>query len=159
MSLKRASMTIALIRGVKRMIGQPPASGLNSAGHRTTPIEVSAAILNKLARDASSYLGFHVKNVVITVPAHFGDRERNATKVAAEMAGLHVLQVMNEPSAAALLYSVGKEAAPGTVLVFDLGGGTFDVTVLQQEKAEARVLARHHLVLCVERRTLPRKNS
>jgi molecular chaperone DnaK len=137
----RAAMTTDLIRGVKRMIGQPPAGGLNSGGQRTTPIEVSAAILGKLARDASSYLGFHVKDAVITVPAHFGDRERNATKVAAEMAGLHVLQVMNEPSAAALTYSVGKEVTPGNALVFDLGGGTFDVTVLRQEKTEARVLA------------------
>ncbi len=139
--VERDKMTKALIRGVKRMIGQPLNGELTSGGHRTTPIEVSAAILAKLARDASAYLGFAVSDAVITVPAHFGDAERNATKMAAEMAGLHVLQIMNEPSAAALTYSYGKKVEPGTALVFDLGGGTFDATLLQSDETGARVLA------------------
>src|SRR5438876_6470431 len=89
---ERVRLAAALIRGVKRMVGNPPLGGLISNGHRTTPVEVSAAILAKLARDGSARLGFAVQDAVITVPAHFGDRERNATKEAAEIAGLHVLQ-------------------------------------------------------------------
>jgi len=81
---ERERLAAALIRGVKRMVGNPPLGGLISNGHRTTPVEVSAAILAKLARDASVRLGFAVRDAVITVPAHFGDRERTATKEAAE---------------------------------------------------------------------------
>ncbi len=131
----------SLIRGVKRMIGKPPQGGLFSNGHRTDPVEVSAAILAKLARDASTHLGFPVRAAVITVPAHFVDQERSATKAAAERAGLRVLQIINEPSAAALTYTHGQTAQAGTALVFDLGGGTFDATVLQLGEHEARVLA------------------
>lgn len=131
----------SLIRGVKRMIGKPPEGGLFSNGHRTDPIEVSAAILAKLAHDATAYLGVPVQDAVITVPAHFVDQERSATKAAAEKAGLRVLQIINEPSAAALTYTHGQEAKSGTALVFDLGGGTFDATVLELGGHEARVLA------------------
>ncbi|GCF07723.1 Hsp70 family protein [Dictyobacter arantiisoli] len=139
---QREPLTASLVRGVKRMIGQPPDGGLLTGGFRTTPVAVSAAILAKLARDASTQLGFPVSQAVITVPAHFGDGERSATKAAAEMAGLQVLQMMNEPSAAALAYSHGKAVQPGVALVFDLGGGTFDATVLQHdEQGNARVLA------------------
>ncbi|HLG64598.1 MAG TPA: Hsp70 family protein [Ktedonosporobacter sp.] len=138
---ERDRQAAALIRAVKRMIGNPPVGGLISNGHRTSPAEVSAAVLAKLARDASTHLGFKVQDAVITVPAHFGDRERSATKAAAELAGLRVLRMMNEPSAAALVYSIDKQATPGTVLVFDLGGGTFDATILQLEEKESRVLA------------------
>src|SRR5713226_595759 len=76
--VERERLAAALIRGVKRMVGNPPTGGLISNGHRTTPVEVSAAILAKLARDASARLSFAVRDAVITVPAHFGDRERNA---------------------------------------------------------------------------------
>lgn len=138
---RREQLAASFIRGVKRMMGNPPKGGLISNGHRTTPIEVSAAILAKLARDASAYLGFKVQDAVITVPAHFGDRERSDTKTAAEMAGLRVLQMINEPSAAALTYTRGQQAEPGVAVVFDLGGGTFDATVLQLGEKEARVLA------------------
>lgn len=138
---ERLRLSGSLIRGVKRMMGNPPLGGLISNGRSTTPVEVSAAILAKLARDASAYLGFNVRDAVITVPAHFGDRERSATKHAAEMAGLRVLQIINEPSAAALTYSQGKQATAGTALVFDLGGGTFDATVLQLGAGKPRVLA------------------
>jgi molecular chaperone DnaK len=138
---ERERLDAALIRGVKRMMGNSPAGGLTSNGYRTTPIEVSAAILAKLARNASARLGFAVQDAVITVPAHFGDRERSATKAAAEMVGLRVLQMINEPSAAALTYTNAQKAEPGVALVFDLGGGTFDATVLQLGEKEARVLA------------------
>ena len=138
---EREQLAAALIRGVKRMVGNPPTGGLVSNGRNTSPVEVSAAILAKLARDASLRLGFKVRDVVVTVPAHFGDRERSSTKAAAEMAGLRVLRMINEPSAAALTYSKGKLVSTGTALVFDLGGGTFDATVLQLGEKESRVLA------------------
>lgn len=138
---ERERLAGSLIRGVKRMMGRPPADGLVSNGYRTNPVEVSAAILAKLARDASARLGFPVRDAVVTVPAHFGDRERSATKAAAEMAGLRVLQMINEPSAAALTYTYGQHNEPGAALVFDLGGGTFDATVLQLDAQEHRVLA------------------
>lgn len=134
-------LTAALIRGVKRMVGNPPAGGLISNGYHTSPLEVSAAILAKLARDASFRLNFSVHDVVITVPAHFGDRERNVTQEAAKLAGLNVLRMINEPSAAALTYSKGEQAQPGVAIVFDLGGGTFDATVLEIGMKNARVLA------------------
>ena len=142
-SVERESRSAALIRGVKRMLGNPPKSGLVSNGYRTSPVEVSAAILARLAHDASEWVGFKIRHVVIAVPAHFGDRERSETKEAAEMAGLVVLQMMNEPSAAALTYTRGRQARPGLAVVFDLGGGTFDVTVMQLGEKEARVLATH----------------
>jgi molecular chaperone DnaK len=138
---ERERLVGSLIRGVKRMMGRPPTSGLISNGYKTNPVEVSAAILSKLARDASARLGFPVRDAVITVPAHFGDRERNATKAAAEMAGLQVLQMINEPSAAALTYTHGQRIEAGAALVFDLGGGTFDATVLQLGAFETRVLS------------------
>src|SRR5947209_16761441 len=139
--VERQRLAAALIRGVKRMVGNPPIGGLISNGHRTTPVEVSATILAMLARDGSARLGFAVKDAVITVPAHFGDRERIATKQAAEMAGLHVLQIINEPSAAALAYTHGQETKPGIALVFDLGGGTFDATILQIGEGPSRVIS------------------
>lgn len=138
---EREQLTAALIRGVKRMMGNPPREGLFSNGRRTNPVEVSAAILSKLAHDASTRLGFTVKDAVITVPAHFGDKERSATREAAEMAGLRVLQIINEPSAAALTYTHGQKAEASIALVFDLGGGTFDATMLQLHEHGARVLA------------------
>jgi molecular chaperone DnaK len=140
---ERESRSAALIRGVKRMLGNAPKVGLMSNGYRTSPVEVSAAILARLARDASEWAGFKIQQVVITVPAHFGDRERSETKEAAEMAGLVVLQMMNEPSAAALNFVCGRQARPGIAVVFDLGGGTFDATVMQLGEKEARVLATH----------------
>jgi molecular chaperone DnaK len=141
--VERERRAAALIRGVKRMLGNAPKGGLMSNGYRTSPVEVSAAILARLAGDASERLGFKVQHVVIAVPAHFGDRERSETKAAAEMAGLVVLQIMNEPSAAALTYTRGRQARPGIAVVFDLGGGTFDVTVMQLGEKETRVLATH----------------
>src|ERR1700751_3601918 len=93
--------------------------------------EISARILQKLKRDAESYLGESVTQAVITVPAYFDDAQRQATKEAGEVAGLEVLRIINEPTAAALAYGLDKEGNDQTILVFDLGGGTFDVSVLE----------------------------
>ncbi|NEE25265.1 Hsp70 family protein, partial [Streptomyces sp. SID7982] len=95
-------------------------------GKSFNPQQMSAFILQKLKRDAESYLGEKVTDAVITVPAYFNDSERQATKEAGEIAGLNVLRIVNEPTAAALAYGLDKDDQ--TILVFDLGGGTFDVS-------------------------------
>jgi len=119
------------IRSVKRNMGTSWTSD-DVDGKRYTAQEISARILQKLKRDAESYLGDTVTQAVITVPAYFNDAERTATKEAGQIAGLEVLRIINEPTAAALAYGLDKEgAADQTILVFDLGGGTFDVSVLE----------------------------
>jgi molecular chaperone DnaK len=100
-------------------------------GKAYTAQEISARTLQKLKRDAEQYLGETVTQAVITVPAYFDDAQRQATKEAGEIAGLEVLRIINEPTAAALAYGLDKEGAEQTILVFDLGGGTFDVSVLE----------------------------
>src|SRR6184192_329511 len=116
------------IRSVKRHMGETSWS-VDIDGKKYTPQEISARILAKLKRDAESYLGDTVTQAVITVPAYFGDAERQATKEAGEIAGLEVLRIINEPTAAALAYGLDKDHDQ-TILVFDLGGGTFDVSIL-----------------------------
>jgi len=117
------------IRSVKRHMGTKWTVDID--GKPYTAQEISARILGKLKRDAEAYLGDTVTQAVITVPAYFDDAQRTATKEAGAIAGLEVLRIINEPTAAALAYGLDKEGADQTVLVFDLGGGTFDVSVLE----------------------------
>ena len=117
------------IRSVKRQMGTGWTIEVDDKKYN--PQEISARILQKLKRDAEAYLGDSVTQAVITVPAYFNDAERTATKEAGAVAGLEVLRIINEPTAAALAYGLEKEGADETVLVFDLGGGTFDVSVLE----------------------------
>ncbi|MEU7132718.1 molecular chaperone DnaK, partial [Streptomyces sp. NPDC046261] len=115
------------IRSVKRHMGTD--WKINIDGKDFNPQQMSAFILQKLKRDAEAYLGEKVVDAVITVPAYFNDSERQATKEAGEIAGLNVLRIVNEPTAAALAYGLDKDDQ--TILVFDLGGGTFDVSLLE----------------------------
>jgi molecular chaperone DnaK len=116
------------VRSVKRHMGEDWKITIDSVNY--TAQEISARILQKLKRDAEAYLGDTVTQAVITVPAYFNDAQRTATKEAGQIAGLEVLRIVNEPTAAALAYGLDKGPAEQTVLVFDLGGGTFDVSVL-----------------------------
>jgi molecular chaperone DnaK len=117
------------VRSVKRHMGTDWSIDIDGKAYKSQ--EISARILMKLKRDAESYLGEPVNQAVITVPAYFDDAQRQATKEAGEIAGLEVLRIINEPTAAALAYGLDKEGSDQTILVFDLGGGTFDVSILE----------------------------
>src|ERR1700716_4330606 len=117
------------IRSVKRHMGSSWTVDID--GKKYTAQEISARILQKLNRDAESYLGDTVVQAVITVPAYFDDAQRTATKEAGQIPGLEVLRIINEPTAAALAYGLEKGSTDETVLLFGLGGGTFDVSVLE----------------------------
>ncbi|MEV0267273.1 MAG: molecular chaperone DnaK [Hamadaea sp.] len=117
------------IRSVKREMGTNWTIDID--GKKYTPQEISARVLMKLKRDAEAYLGENITDAVITVPAYFNDAQRTATKEAGEIAGFNVLRIVNEPTAAALAYGLDKGTKEQTVLVFDLGGGTFDVSLLE----------------------------
>ncbi len=128
---KRQSVTNVerTIRSVKRHMGTDWSVDID--GKKYTAQEISARVLQKLKRDAEAYLGENVTDAVITVPAYFNDAQRQATKEAGEIAGLNVLRIINEPTAAALAYGLDKADKEQTILVFDLGGGTFDVSLLE----------------------------
>jgi len=128
---KRQSVTNVerTIRSVKRHMGTTWTIDID--GKKYTAQEISARILQKLKRDAESYLGETITDAVITVPAYFNDAQRQATKEAGEIAGLNVLRIINEPTSAALAYGLDKGDKEQTILVFDLGGGTFDVSLLE----------------------------
>ena len=117
------------IRSVKRHVGTNWKVDIDSKAY--TSQEISARVLMKLKRDAEEYLGDTVTQAVVTVPAYFDDAQRTATTEAGQIAGLEVLRIINEPTAAALAYGLDKEESDQTILVFDLGGGTFDVSVLE----------------------------
>jgi molecular chaperone DnaK len=117
------------IRSVKRHMGTDWSVDID--GKKYTSQEISARVLQKLKRDAEAYLGENVADAVITVPAYFNDAQRQSTKEAGEIAGLNVLRIINEPTAAALAYGLDKGDKEQTILVFDLGGGTFDVSLLE----------------------------
>ncbi len=126
------------IRSVKRHMGTD--WSVNIDGKKFTPQQISAFVLQKLKRDAEAYLGEKITDAVITVPAYFNDSQRQATKEAGQIAGLNVLRIINEPTAAALAYHLEKDNE-ATILVFDLGGGTFDVSLLEVGEGVVEVKA------------------
>src|ERR1700688_1938434 len=126
------------IRSVKRHMGTDWSVEIDDKNY--TAQEISARVLQKLKRDAESYLGEDITDAVITVPAYFNDAQRQATKEAGQIAGLNVLRIINEPTAAALAYHLDKEGE-ATILVFDLGGGTFDVSLLEVGEGVVEVKA------------------
>lgn len=130
------------VRFIKRFMGQkgPSVNHIAPSGKEYTPEMISAKILQKLCQDAEMIEGDPIKNVVITVPAYFDDASRTATKQAGDMAGLNVLRIINEPTAAALAFGIDTKQS-GKVLVYDLGGGTFDVTLMDIRDGEFNVIA------------------
>jgi len=124
---------------VKRSIGKPNVS-LEYGGIVRTPEEISSYIIKKLVRDASQQLGEEIQDVVITCPAYFGINEREATRAAGEIAGLNVLHIINEPTAAAIAYGMAEQEGEKVVMVYDLGGGTFDVTLIKLTADEIEVI-------------------
>lgn len=139
---KRSAVASPLdtVQYVKRQMGNPHWNFETEMGKNYTPEEISAIILKRIAEDAETILGEPVTDAVITVPAYFDDAQRKATKDAGEIAGLNVLRIINEPTAAALAYGIDKLGDKQTLLVYDLGGGTFDVTIVRLDD-EIAVLA------------------
>ncbi len=131
-----------IVEFVKREMGKSKEEfSREFGGKQYSAEEFSALILQKLKQDAEKYLNEEVTDAVITVPAYFKDAERQATRIAGEIAGLNVLQVVNEPTAAALAYGIDQHGSDQTVFVFDLGGGTFDVTVMKVSGSKLEMIA------------------
>ncbi|MGI6709921.1 MAG: molecular chaperone DnaK [Bacilli bacterium] len=137
---KRQAITnLNTVSSIKRMIGSNESVNIN--GKKYTPQEISAMIMQNLKATAESYLGEKVSAAVITVPAYFNDAQRQATKDAGRIAGLEVKRIINEPTAAALAYGIDKTDKAQTILVYDLGGGTFDVSILQLDDGTFEVIS------------------
>jgi molecular chaperone DnaK len=130
-----------VVQFVKRQMGVPHWNFVTGAGQKYSAEEVSALILKRLKEDAEAKLGVAIQDAVITVPAYFDDAQRKATQDAGRAAGLNVLRIINEPTAAALAYGADKARERQTLLVYDLGGGTFDVTVMRVEAGKIDVIA------------------
>ncbi len=140
---KRSAVATPLnvVQFVKRQMGENTWKFHAETGESFTPEEISALIIKRLKEDAENLLGEEVTDAVITVPAYFDDAQRKATQDAGRIAGLNVLRIINEPTAAALAYGMDKLNESANLLVYDLGGGTFDVTILRLDRGNIRVLA------------------
>lgn len=128
-----------VVQFIKRLMGKD--YRIRQNGRDWTPEEISALILKKLKQDAESFLNTTVRDAVITVPAYFDDKRRMATKTAGEIAGFNVLRIINEPTAAALEFSASREVRNKTMLIYDLGGGTFDITIMRVNGKDVDVIA------------------
>mgnify|MGYP001793665275 CR=1 FL=1 len=128
-----------VVQFIKRRMGSE--YRINQNGRDYSPEEISSLILKKLKQDAESFLNTTIRDVVITVPAYFDDKRRIATKTAGEIAGLNVLGIINEPTAAALEFTASRELYDKTILVYDLGGGTFDITIMKVNGKDINVIA------------------
>jgi molecular chaperone DnaK len=128
-----------VVQFIKRKMGSD--YRIRQNGRDWTPEEISALILKKLKQDAESFLNTTVRDAVITVPAYFDDKRRMATKTAGEIAGFNVLRIINEPTAAALEFSASREVRNKTMLIYDLGGGTFDITIMRVNGKDVDVIA------------------
>jgi molecular chaperone DnaK len=137
----RVLKPLETVASVKRLMGSGERFKIHGAEY--SPEQISALILKKLKRDAESALGKEVTRAVITVPAYFNDAQRNATKTAGEMAGLAVERIVNEPTAAALAYGLDKLHEKSRIAVYDLGGGTFDISILELNNGVFQVIATH----------------